>query len=109
MKRIVEKKIVRYDEEEECETMLVPTVDPTIDPELLAARNEFAAENAVEYGEDDYYDLVSRHPDQRMIPCPPELLLESEWETRHGRGFILSDGSWFDPINQTFFGCETVD
>jgi hypothetical protein len=109
MKRIVEKKIVRYDEEEECETMLVPTVDPVIDPKLSAAREKFATENAAEYWGDGYYYLLNRHPDQRMIPCPPELLLESEWEIRHGRGYVLGDGSWFDPIYKTFYGVKTVD
>jgi hypothetical protein len=107
--RKVEKKIVNWNEEEDegkAEVQLVPTL--VIDKDLSAAREKFAAENAIVDG-DDYYDLVSRHPDQRMIHCPAELLLDSEWEDRRGRGYVLGDGSWFDPVNKTFYGCRTED
>ena len=65
------------------------------------ARAAFITANPAD--EQDY----GKHPDRRMIACDPMLLLSDEWETRHGRGYVLSDGSYYDPVGQRFFGITT--
>ena len=56
----------------------------------------------------EWDDLSQKHPDIRCIKCPADLLLESEWETRHGDGYVLGDGSYFDPYDNKFFGLKTI-
>jgi hypothetical protein len=49
------------------------------------------------------------HPDLRMVNCPGYLLYDSEREVRHGKGYVLGDGSHYDPVTGSFFGVTTED
>jgi len=71
--------------------------------EIVAARERWAAS----LDDDDFEGMENLHPDERMIPCPAEFLLDDEWETRVGRGYVLGDGTWYDPCSGTFCGCIT--
>ena len=59
--------------------------------------------------DEEYNDLSGYHPDERMISCPDELILSNEREVRYGRGYVLGDGAWYDPVDETFFAIETVE
>ena len=61
--------------------------------------------------EEDYNRLARLHPDERCVRVPEylaekakELFLE---EIRSGQGHVLSDGSYYDPFDQTFFSVKT--
>lgn len=47
------------------------------------------------------------HPDLRAIPCPEYLVLKSEIIKRAGNGYVLSDGFFYDPGTDEFFGVIT--
>jgi hypothetical protein len=60
---------------------------------------------------EEQFEILSQvHPDERMERCPNELFnLPEEVEYRHGNGFVLGDGAWYDPISESFFYFETVE
>lgn len=59
---------------------------------------------------DEQFDILSQlHPDERCMRCPEILFdLPNEVEYRHGNGFVLGDGAWFDPVTYKFMYFETV-
>lgn len=60
--------------------------------------------------EEQYETLSQLHPDERAMRCPNELFdLPNDVEYRHGNGFVLGDGAWYDPISEKFFYFETVE
>jgi hypothetical protein len=53
--------------------------------------------------------LSQQHPDERAVRCPNELfVLPQDVEYRHGGGYVLGDGAWYDPVMETFHYFETV-
>jgi hypothetical protein len=71
------------------------------------ARKEFANANIVK--DEQEFDFQSnKHPDQRAIPCPSNLIFESEIIERYGNGYHLMDGSYFDPIDGNFYKIITL-
>lgn len=73
------------------------------DPNPL--RQQWIEDHLCEDGEENL------HPDQRAIQCPCDLLLASEWESRHessSENYILGDGAWYDPYSEQFFGVRTI-
>jgi hypothetical protein len=44
-----------------------------------------------------------------MVHCDAELVDDDEWETRHGRGYVLADGTYYDPVAETFHAFVTED
>lgn len=48
------------------------------------------------------------HPDERAVGVSSDLLYPCEWSTRTGRGYVLPDGAWYDPLGD-FYGVVTVD
>ena len=59
--------------------------------------------------EEQFYTLSQVHPDERMMRCPNDMFdLPNEVEYRHGNGFVLGDGAWYDPVMETFHYFETV-
>ena len=59
---------------------------------------------------EEQFEILSQvHPDERMERCPNELFnLPEEVEYRHGGGYVLPDGAWYDPITEKFYYFETV-
>ena len=59
--------------------------------------------------EDDLYRLSQYHSDERVIPCPMELVLPSEMTERTGYGYVCPDGAWYDPCTKEFSAVKTVE
>ena len=58
-----------------------------------------------------YGKLYRLHPDERMIPIPDHLIgeVDVEVEIRHGQGYVLSDGTYLDPVTGELYACRTED
>lgn len=56
-----------------------------------------------------YQESMQRHPDLRLISCPWELLTDDDLVVeRQGSGFVIGDGSYYDPCMDKFLEILTV-
>jgi hypothetical protein len=73
-----------------------------------ALRQDWIQNNQLD--SETYDILAQQHPDERCMRCPNDLfVLPQDVEYRHGNGYVLGDGAWYDPITSQFFYFETVE
>lgn len=103
-KRIIHKRttpIMETQKEERKRYTLQEMIDEVnkgVPPSLRAKREKFIKEHPPTKSD------FQRHPDLRMVDCPPELLLDSEWYVSYNDDTILPYGSFYDPVNIEFIG-----
>lgn len=99
---------LRVEEPREQDRKHEPEQEPRLtarEQRIVVAREQWVAQ----LPDDEVSGLEGLHPDQCMVACPPEFLLNDEWETRHGRGYVLGDGAWYNPLTGGSTGSILVD